>query len=33
MASIYLHAHPQFQELITIVEDERGIQAALVEKD
>jgi hypothetical protein len=29
----YLHNHPQFSDLIRIVADERGIAAALVEKD
>ncbi|MDN5287102.1 MAG: hypothetical protein JWR38_3376 [Mucilaginibacter sp.] len=29
----YLHQHPEFRELLRILEDERGIQAALIEKD
>jgi Nucleotidyl transferase AbiEii toxin, Type IV TA system len=33
MAAGYLHNHPQFADLIRIVAEERGIAAALVEKD
>ncbi|GAC1421751.1 MAG: hypothetical protein NVS1B13_20090 [Flavisolibacter sp.] len=33
MAAIYLHDHGQFQELINIIAEERGIYAGLVEKD
>ncbi|MDB5154718.1 MAG: nucleotidyl transferase AbiEii/AbiGii toxin family protein [Mucilaginibacter sp.] len=29
----YLHQHPEFRELLRILEDETGIQAALIEKD
>lgn len=31
--AIYLHQHPEFRELLHILEDETGIQAALIEKD
>lgn len=33
MPSEYLHNHSQFTDLLRIIEDETGIQAALVEKD
>ncbi len=33
MASIYLHQHPQFADLLTIVGDAKGILPSLVEKD
>jgi hypothetical protein len=29
----YLHNHPEFEDLIRIVADEKGIDPALVEKD
>lgn len=29
----YLHNHPQFADLLRIIEDETGIQAGLIEKD
>lgn len=31
--AIYLHQHPEFKELLRILEDETGIQAGLIEKD
>lgn len=33
MASLYLHQHPEFSDLISIVADARGILPPLVEKD
>jgi predicted nucleotidyltransferase component of viral defense system len=33
MPSIYLHQHKDFPDLLRILEQETGIQAALVEKD
>src|SRR6476660_6027649 len=33
MASIYLHQHPQFADLLIIVADAEGILPTLVEKD
>jgi hypothetical protein len=33
MASIYLHQHPQFADLLTIVGEAKGILPSLVEKD
>ncbi len=33
MASIYLHQHPQFADLLSIVADAKGILPTLVEKD
>jgi len=33
MASIYLHQHPQFADLLTIVAEAKGILPTLVEKD
>lgn len=33
MAAIYLHDHKQFEDLLRIIEEQTGIQAALIEKD
>jgi len=33
MAAIYLHNHPDFRDLLRIIEEEEGILAGLVEKD
>lgn len=33
MAQIYLHEHPEFEQLLRIVSDEEGIDPILVEKD
>jgi len=33
MNAIYLHEHPQFRDLLRIIEEEDGILANLVEKD
>lgn len=33
MESLYLHQHPQFAELLTIVSEKKGIAPTLVEKD
>lgn len=33
MAAIYLHNHKQFPDLLSILEEETGIQASLIEKD
>jgi predicted nucleotidyltransferase component of viral defense system len=33
MVSIYLHNHPDFQDLLRIIEDEEGVLAGLAEKD
>jgi hypothetical protein len=32
MASVYLHNHPDFHDLLRIIEDEEGVLAGLVEK-
>lgn len=33
MAQIYLHEHPEFEQLLRIVSDAEGIHPVLVEKD
>jgi hypothetical protein len=33
LMAIYLHQHPEFRELLRILDDETGIQASLIEKD